>query len=340
MFVDAKNNSVVAELQGATLERLSISSEKESLEEGFEVSRIVDLVNQVVVPNLLRQQSTIRLTVPVLKFDDLLVGLDALSITNNLLHIGTNVLKKPSFDNKAPDTFWEQVPNQIVSLEDAVLRVQGQDDVASDEFLSYAVVVNGEYRGNQRSKTIRVGKLGETGEVTVEAAAVDIHENVDPSPSKATILVDGIFPTVNIGGARVRLSEVIGSGREQVTWNMSDDLTESVNLRVKVDVFKLLDPSNLLSAQHVESIELPNGSTLAEIAVHNGGLYRVEIEAVDEAGNRSKSSMLLEVPKEEQSLLGCSMSNAENNNVPAGLLLMLMVLCVSVRRERSTISEL
>ena len=333
LFVDAENNSVVAELQDATLERLMVSSEKEALQEGFEVSRIVDLANQILIPNLLRQQNAIRLTVPVFKFDDLLVGLDSLSIANDLLHIGTTLMKKPEFDSRAPDTFWESVPSQIVSLEDAVLRVQGEDDGAADEFLSYVVVVNGEFRGLQRSQTIRVGELGVTGEVTVEVATVDLHDNEDPTPSKATILVDGVFPQVAIAGSRVRLSDVIGSGSEFLTWEMSDDLTDARDLRVFVDVFQLTDPSNLLSSNHIESYEMPKGATQTQVFVQSGGLYRIEIEVTDEAGNRSKSSVLLEVPKEE-SLLGCSLAD-NNNNVPTGFGMIVLLLCVSLRRKQT-----
>src|SRR5690606_18012975 len=120
----------------------------------------------------------------------------------------------------------------------AVLRFGGDDGEVPSELLRYQVTVDGEVQPESFIREMHSGEVGVTKSYRVHVAAIDLSGNVDATPAKVTIEVDGVAPSLAIDGMRSRNGT--GGATELVTWTMGDDRTEDSAIAVRLDVFRVV----------------------------------------------------------------------------------------------------
>ena len=323
--VDPASNAIFVQLVGAEITRMKIKDERAATGTGYDVARIQQLVHDAILPRLLEKIGTIPVSGSVFAVANFAVLLRSMSTNRAYLSAGIDLFRVPDNDQNAPDTQILSAPTATTNPREAVVRLGGTDAEIPEELLQYLVSVNGVERPLSFIREATIGEVGKTDTYQVQVAAVDMAGNVDASPATATVTVDGIVPFVMINGARNRSAD---EGPVEISWTMNDDLTASSALAVRVDIFDLEDPSDTLSARLIETQELAAGTTSTTVELAKvGGVYRVEVHAIDEAGNDSQSSLLLGIA----STGGCSVGGQGRS----GGLLMLLALGLLYWRRRT-----
>ncbi|HKE14574.1 MAG TPA: MYXO-CTERM sorting domain-containing protein, partial [Kofleriaceae bacterium] len=143
---------------------------------------------------------------------------------------------------------------------------------------------------------------------------------VDGTPASVQIEVDGISPEVVVDGERVRdMRDGESEHTTDLTWRMSDDHTDAGQLVPRIEIYQVTDPTDLLSAEHIDTIELAPGATSGTVALSGNALYRAELHVVDSVGNESVSAVLLDASSEDGG--GCSAAGGTGGGAGAALLL-------------------
>lgn len=324
--IDPKTNAIMAQVLGAEITKMVMEDERKATGDGFDVARLTQLVHDHILPAVLEEMGPIPMTGPAFAFGDYAVILRKLSTSDAYLSAGIDLFRIPENDNNAPNTQIVDSPPNTSNPHTSFIRVDGSDPELPSELLQYQITVDGVERPLSFMREFKVGEMGKTATYEVSVAAVDMAGNVDPSPSKIDLVVDGISPHVGLTGQRTRSAD---EGPVNINWTMSDDSTPVEDLKVRVEIYELEDKSDALSAKLIETQELDRGATSTTVELAKvGGVYRVEIHAIDRGGNDSKVSLLLNIA----STGGCSVGGkgAAGN---AGLLLMALGLLV-IRRRR------
>ena len=241
-----------------------------------------------------------------------------LSLNADLFHI-------PTDDIGAPETSIIEYPSVPVSVANSAVRVSGVDGMIPTELLRYEIAVNGEARPLTYVRKFTVGTAGESGTYDVQVSAVDLGGNTDDTPASVQVTVDGIAPVVYLEGERVRPMD---GGSTDLSWTMSDDMTESALLGARIELYEVKDETDLLSREHVETIELPPGVTSATVEIADGAMYQAELHVTDAVGNESIATVLLD------SKNGCGCSAGGGSTGLTTLFAGLGLLLVLRRRRR------
>ena len=327
--LDPRDSALKARVIGVEVKELTMQDIRGAVDDGFDVDRILDLAHKSILPTVLGELGDIPITGPVVQFQDYAVTLEHLDTSEAHVFVGAGLHRTPLDDNNPPDTFFEEFPFGPINPLSSAIRMSGSDGEISSELLSYQVRVDGELMPSTFLKTLQVGELGISKEIEVEVAAVDLAGNVDPSPARETVFVDGVLPVVVVDGSRVRIAA--SSENEMITWTMADDLTVRENLRAVVEVHRLRDDHDILSTEQLDVVALDPGVSSYNTFFVKEGVYRVAVEVQDEAGNKSRSSVLLEVP----STKGCGVGGSGTGAL--GFMLMLCLWGVRRKRTRSTV---
>ncbi len=328
--VNPDTNAIFAQLVGMEMTHMHLADERDATGEGYDVARIQQMLHQAILPHMLQEMGTIPLTGPVFEAFDYAIILRSLGTNSSYATAGVDLFAKPKNDVDAPDTTIIPGP-AVMNAHNAVIQVDGVDGQVPTDLLKYQVIVNDEPRDPTFIRDIRIGNAGVTATYDVSVAAVDLAGNVDPTPATARLLVDGVVPFVAIQGDRTRDAD---AGPTELRWTMSDDTTEGSRLAPRLEIYKLDDPADVLSAKLIETRELLVGATSATVDLKDaGGIYRVEVHVVDEAGNDSRSSLLLSSATGG----GCSTGGTSGGST-AALLLMALGL-VWRRRTRGSASR-
>ncbi len=326
IIVNPKDNTIYAQLEDAEILQLVIEDERTAVDAGFDIAGIRHLVKNGLLPPIIEEIGAIPLTGAVFAALDYAVVLRTLTTNKAYLSAELDVFRAPKNDENAPDT---QIayPDFLVNPHTAIVAMTGLDAEVATELLQYEVTVDGEARPVSFTGEIKVGQLGVSKAYEVQVAAVDLAGNVDPSPSVATILVDGILPTALLSGPRnVNADE----GPVTLKWTMNDDLSTPAEMPTRLEVYKILDSSDALSAKLIDTYELPPGTTSYQVDLSGrGGLYRVEVHVTDNAGNEGVSSMLLTSAES----CGCSVGNSRSGLGTAFFFLLLGFLALGRRKQ-------
>tara|TARA_R110002096_G_scaffold16898_12_gene58092 strand:+ start:32199 stop:34367 length:2169 start_codon:yes stop_codon:yes gene_type:complete len=325
--IDPGSNAIFASLDGAEVTRMVMEDERDVTGNGFDVARILQMLHNHILPDLLHEVGPLPLTGPAFSFEGYAIILRELKTNDAFLTAGVDLFAIPENDFNAPDTQIVEYPTGPVNPHTAEIRVTGTDAEIPSELLQYTLSVNGEAQVPSFMQTFKIGEMGETATYQVSVAASDLSGNTDATPATLELTVDGIVPHVAIAGARTREAN---QGPVPVSWTISDDLSAAADMEVRLEVYVLDDPADALSARLIETQELGKGATNGVVELAQvGGVYRVEIHATDEAGNDSKSSLLLTIPSKG----GCSVGGATGAGNMSLLLLALGALALRRRRE-------
>ena len=98
----------------------------------------------------------------------------------------------------------------------------------------------------------------------------------------------------------------------------------------------MTDPRDALTVKRVKTIWVPPGNTQVNFEVRTGKVYRVEVIVEDEAGNVTKSSVLLDLAGAGG--CGCGAGGGASGGLPSALPLLLAfgLMLVTLRRRRTS----
>ncbi len=325
--IDPASNAIFASLDGAEVTRMVMEDERDVTGDGFDVARILQMLHNHILPDLLHEVGPLPLTGPAFSFEGYAIILRELQTSDAFLKAGVDLFAVPENDNTAPETQIVEYPTGPVNPHTAEIRVNGTDAEIPSELLQYELSIDGVKQAPSFMHTFMIGEMGATATYQVQVAAIDLSGNVDATPDTVELTVDGIVPHVAIAGARTREAD---KGPVAINWTATDDLSAPAEMDVRVEVYVLDDPADALSARLIDTQELGKGATNTVVELEQvGGVYRVEVHATDEAGNDSKSSLLLTIPSSG----GCSVGGTTGAGNMSLLLLALGALAFLRRRE-------
>lgn len=324
--VNPESNAMVATPVGVKITRMYID-QIYAAEIGIDTGRLLEVLHDHMLPKMLAKMGEMPLTGPVFAAGDYAVILRALGNNDAFLTVNADLFKVPGGDVGKPETSIIEYPYGPVSPANALVRVSGVDGMIPTELLRYVVYVNGVAKPASYIRQFTVGAPGESGTYKVEVAAMDLSGNTDVIPATVDVVVDGIAPKVLLAGPRVIATE--GGGTTEMTWTMSDDITDPALLGVRIELFEVTDQSDALATELVETIQLPVGTTAGAVTIEGEKLYRAEVHVTDAVGNSTVSTVLLDA-----TTAGCGCRAGGGGGAAAGLPL-LLALALFVRRRRS-----
>jgi len=324
--LDPAINSLVLDVDEVSIDRLLLEDHVGASSLGFDVARLHQLVEESYLPELLRDFGRTPLVGSVFGYAGYYLILRDLFTTGGYVGVEADMFRAPTDDTRAPDTWITDVPAAVVTPATSAIRLQGSDAEVPPELLRYRITVNGVAREPTFMRELTVGKRGESGTYRVEAAAVDLAGNQDPSPATAELTVDGVEPHVAFLHNRERLD---GGTTLSVEWAASDDLTPAGELASTVTLYRLTDRTDWMATEVVTSAELPPGLTAASLELEPGSNYRIAVTVRDRAGNESTTAFAYSLAGSGS---GCGLSRQPAGGGSAWLL--LMSLAVFLRRRR------
>ncbi len=322
--IDPATNAMLATPVGMEVSRMDID-QVYAAETGLDSARLLQVVHQQMLPKLLDKLGAMPVTGPVFSKGEYAVILRGVGNNQAFLTLNADLFHIPADDAGAPETSIIEYPSGPVSVEGSEVRVSAVDGMIPTELLRYNVTVNGEARPLTYVRTFKVGVAGETATYDVQVSAVDLAGNSDDTPASVQVTVDGISPVVFLEGERIR--EMDG-GSTELSWTMSDDTTDAALLGARIELFEVKDETDLLSREHVETIDLAPGVTTATVEISDGAMYQAEVHVTDAVGNESIATVLLD------SKNGCGCSAGGGSTGATTLLLGLGVLLILRRRRR------
>lgn len=321
--IDPASNALTGQLVSATIEQLEFDQIYAS-EYGLDASRLRQVIEGFVLPRVMDEMGQIPLTGPVVSAGGFAAILRHLATTDAYLWLKADLFAIPTDDFDAPDTSLVRYPQGVVSPADAVVQVSGIDARIPVELLQYQVLVDGVARAPSFIREIKVGEAGVSKTYDVSVAAADLSGNVDLTPATVQVMVDGVAPDLVLAGDRIRNQK---NGPVEMAWSVDDDLTEPGSIGLRLEIYEVPDPSDLLSARHLETRVLPPGTLQTTLEDMSGDrLYRIELHATDQAGNDASQNLLIDLRSEG----GCAAGGTGGGL--GGLLIGLAILIARRRR--------
>lgn len=317
VVLDPASNGLALRLDEAVIERLEITGSFD-----FDAGRVHQLVSDFLIPELKDQLGNVPLTGSVLSVADYYLIPRGLGTEPGFAYAAVDFFRAPANDSRAPETAIASAPTSVVSPADAIVRVSGTDAEVPAELLRYRFRVDGAAQAPSYLRELRLGRAGITQTYEVSVSALDLASNEDPTPARATVTVDGISPSVVVTGERIGRTD---TRTATIEWIAEDDLTGAENLATTIEVLKLSDPEDSLSGELALALTVPAGERAATLELPGDGLYRIEVQVADQAGNVGRSTAILTVDEPG----GCSSSRPD-----ASLALLLLLMGAWIARPR------
>jgi len=322
--IDPETNAMVATPTGMEITRMDID-QVYAAETGVDSARLMQVVDEQMLPKLLGKLGAMPVTGPVFSKGEYAVILRGIGNNEAFLTLNADLFHIPADDIGAPETSIIDYPTGPVSVANSQVRVSGVDGMIPTELLRYNISVNDQPRPITYVRKFPVGVAGESGTYLVKVSAVDLSANADETPASVEVTVDGIEPVVYLEGDRYRDMD---GGSTELTWTMSDDMTDAALLGARVELYEVKDETDLLSREHVRTIELGPGATAATVEIEDGAMYQAEVHVTDGVGNESIATVLLD------SKNGCGCRATDGASGTGTLVLCLGVLLILRRRRR------
>jgi MYXO-CTERM domain-containing protein len=327
--VDPYVNALRASLVTVNVDRLDITEEASADLVGFDFGKMRQLLEDNVLPEIASEMTGIPLTGPI--FGGMMgyyVILRELRSTGAYLVAKLDLFHAPDRDNNAPDTSIDDAPAGVIAAKHAFITVSGQDPEIPSELLQYELVVDGHLKPPTFVRLINVGTPGESGDVSVEVRAIDLHGNADPTPARTTLTIDGILPKVNLTDAPAGTAD---TASPNIGWAMSDDLTATGALKPVITTYRM-DDDQAGQGTLRDEIELSPGQTSHHVPLDRG-TWRVVVTVFDEAGNEASDSQIFDVNADAGGC-GCVVRRGAGGPRWAFGLLALGLVMLRIRRTR------
>lgn len=322
--IDPATNALAAQIRGVDIASLQIDTSGKNAAQ-LDSARILWVLEELVLPSLFEDLGQVPVYGAVVAFAGYALILRDLSASAAYLSVKADLFRIPTDDSGAPDTLIESAPSGPVSPKTARIQVTGSDAKIPSELLRYQVKVDGVDRPLTYFRELKVGQIGVSKTHEVEIRAVDLSDNVDPTPATVQVQVDGIGPALTILGERVRRAK---AAVEAIEWTLSDDTTPAGQLAVTMTVLELDDPTDPLTARVISEHMLSPGQTSAQVESRANTITRVEIAATDSVGNESRSSLMIDTTESG----GCS--TGRGRAAGSGAVFAALAAVVAFRRRR------
>ncbi|RMH39507.1 MAG: hypothetical protein D6689_16415 [Deltaproteobacteria bacterium] len=321
--IDPAINALTLRVDAVDITRLEID-EDYAATTGLDAAQLVAVAEGVLIPGLLDQLGDQALTGPIFGVADYYLILRDVDTTDAYAIAKLDLFRKPAADSIAPDTRIVSAPVGVVRPEDAVVRVGGSDDQIPPELLRYRFSIDGASRAPTYVAEIAVGEAGVSGTYRVAAAAIDLHDNEDATPAEAIVEVDGVRPRVRLAGDAV-IELPADATAVDVAWTATDDRTPAEALAPRVELLRVIDPTDLATAEPVGAADLEPGTRSVRLPVTAGERYRVIVTVRDEVGNAAYASALVRVAG-EPGACGCRAGGDPAGAAPVWLALVAVAL--------------
>jgi hypothetical protein len=297
---------------------------------GFDAAFVLDRLERVILPGLIHQFGSARVAGLGWDLGNMALLLRRLEVSETQVSAGVDLFELPADDQTPPETWVVWQPIGITSVEAAGIVVRGSDPEVPAELLRYRVVVDGVVQGLSPYSELHVAVRERSAPYRVSVAAVDPAGNADPTPVEIQIDVDGRAPEIALAGRAVRYS---APGEPfELAFQARDDRTKASQLRGRLLARHLMDPRDQVMAETVASVDVAPGATRAVVVMGDEGLYRIELEMIDEAGNRGVASTLVRVGTDT----GCTVAGGGFGSEA----LMCLLVGAALRRRRFSAAHL
>lgn len=281
--------------------------------------RIQRFIRDVGVPMLSARLSNLPIAPVLQPMDGAFVWVRGLETEGGWLRMGVDLVLPDLNDNVAPETSLPEI--QIVAAGLAAVPVAGTDNTTPGPLLRYMAWLDGEPLTEEPTFLESVRFSAADGEHVLEVAALDLNGNIDDTPSRLDLIVDGTAPELvveSFPGAVV--ADVVTA-----SWRSIDDRgTAKTRWEIRIagsDSVKEI----------VASGEGGANGTLEVQDLSASELYVLHLIAEDEAGNTTSREFGFAMEQGG----GCSVAGTGNGAWFLGLILLAMV--VSRRRRKLAI---
>ena len=336
MLLDPDTNSISLAIDSVSINNLTVDDQLGLTALGFDFARVKQLLQTVVLPSVINKFGTIPVTGPVFGgIDGMYVILTDLETTDSWIEAKANLLPRPGRRHQRSDHHHRPGrrrrsstrPTPRSSSAAATPRIPRRSSSTSSSTSTAWP------RPPATIRSVKFGEVGKTATYNIEAHAVDLAGNEDPVGAKASVIVDGVLPTVAITNP---ITGTISTTTPSLTWVAADDQSPAAKITARIDV-STLDPSGTGPTTVVGSTEYPAGTTTATTsrAFTTGKTYQVIVTVKDEAGNPSSQTLLFAVAaRPARSSGGCSVGGHGSAPLAPVLFAMFALGLVIVRRAR------
>jgi len=327
-----------------TVENVDITADNELLDYVELLKRVLPAVLQqqvgahVLIPRVFHQSGDI--------LGDYYLTLADTRTTADYIYLYGTLVQRPHNDTKPPETHLVQRPRQWGGA--AVnLAADAQDDQTPHELLRYRWRVDGG-PWTAPSLDARYTARLDSGSHTVEVAAVDLNDNIDPTPATITFSVDAQAPTLEVTLPPPRMVTVHGVA---IGFKVTDNLTPVKEIKVHATIER-----DRTGEQPSSKVGTFTGISKLQLDVLRSGRYHVSLTAEDNAGNQSVPSSvdfqavlpddpLPDAPTETDPLTaasetassGCSCNSTSRRPTWLALVALLLFALTRYQRRRATI---
>ncbi len=277
--------------------------------------RIQRFIRDVAVPMLSARLSNLPIAPVLQPMDGAFVWVRGLETEGGWLRLGVDLVLPDLNDNVAPETSLPEIKMVAAGL--AAVPVSGTDDTTPRPLLRYLAWLDGEPLMEEPSFLESVRFSAADGDHVLEVAALDLNGNMDDTPSRLELIVDGTAPELVVESFP---GAVVADGLVTASWRAMDDRgTAKTRWEIRIagrDSVK-------------EIVASGEGGANGTLEVNNlsaSELYVLHLIAEDEAGNTTSREYGFALEQGG----GCSVAGTGNGAWFFGLL----ILAITFGRRR------
>ena len=317
----AEVGGLVLDVRDLSMSSLRIDTAGEDLE--LDQARLTRMMESTVAPMLGDRLRNLPVAPGLIAVAGAYVHVRAVSSAGGWQRVGADIHVPNPDDFMPPDTTLTD-PADLLAAGTAAFEVTGTDDSTPPELLRYRAWLDGAPLDEGEPSGLRVLRFDVTGGThTLEVAAVDLNDNVDPTPATHVFEVDDTPPSLNVTSFP---AAIVSEDVARATWNASDPEgpVESrwILRQIGEDAMATIIQESPFSPD-------TNEAAIPASTLSSGTLYELEIVARDEAGNVTSRSFGFALSGGG----GCSASGPERGR-GGGLWLLALGLCALVLRRR------
>ncbi|MBK6847291.1 MAG: hypothetical protein IPG96_07010 [Proteobacteria bacterium] len=324
-WIDPASHGLMLALGPVTLSRLAVQPQT-GPGLSLDPARVQDFLAQVVVPLFEARLSALPLSPVVVDARRFLLELKQVFVGDGFiaLHADAHPMKPALPDNLPPETVLPVPPAPLVGPRLLTLTLGGSDNATPPALLRFETRVDrGAWSGPRFGAQAELALAA--GAHLVEARAVDLAGNSDPTPLALTLTVDAVPPTLEITSA---LEALLTDGGAAVRFRGADDRTPVEALELSAELWRVPDGGGAPELKRAE--RLPSGAQSVRLAVDGEGVFRLRVIVRDQAGNATSAERGFVVDRGGCALVG----GGAGRGTRLALLLLAVLLLGAQRRGR------
>lgn len=286
--------------------------------------RVQDFLAEVVVPLFRERLAALPLTPVVVDARRFLLELKQVFVGDGYiaLHADAHPTSPALPDRLPPETALPTPPASVIGPRLLLLTLTGSDNATPPALLRFETRVDrgpwsGPRFGTQAELALSAGTH------LIEARAVDLAGNSDPTPVAVTLTVDAVPPTLTITSTP---GSLLADGTAAVRFSSADDRTPVGQLALDAELWRV--PEGGGAPELKRSERLAPGAQSARLAIGGEGVYRLRVVVRDQAGNATSADLGFVVDRG-----GCAVARGPRLP-PLALAMLLLAGLLLLRRRR------